>query len=368
MGVSIFQLDTANRTLKRLARKSLAELGLTEPYDLEAWLASAGGGLFERNVLWIARQDRPTGDERSDLLGVDQEGNLLVTELKRGTLAEDAVTQALGYAAEYAGFTPDQLADLYLAHSVKHGNTGLLSKAASLEDATARLSAQVGTDTEVNEAQILVLVAEDFSAKALAICDYLNNASGEASYSFECWRYSVFKSADNQSYFALEQILPPPNVRQAIDEKREAAKARRYARDPVRIEFMNGLMGYLNTRAVPATRSRGASYECRLSRPGWTDSDVLTFSVHAGHPRLILGNTLDFTGNPSDEQVGKITHWDSRPALEFGDIDSSQEKFGPLFGDRLIRVVGNINLKPVASAAPASSNGGGPPQSATCAG
>ena len=268
MGTSIFQLDAANKTLKRLSHKSMAELGLTEPYDLEAWLASAGSGLFDRKVLWIARQDRPTGDERSDLLGVDQEGDLLVTELKRGMLAEDAVTQALGYAAEYANLTPDQLAEMYLAHSGKHGNTGLLSKASSLEDAKTRLSSHVGTETEVNEAQILVLVAEDFSPKALAICDYLNNASGDASFSVECWRYSVFKTVDGLDYFALEQVLPPPNVRIAIDEKREAAKARKYARNPVRIEFMNGLLAYLNSKSIPASRRPGASYYCSLSLPG----------------------------------------------------------------------------------------------------
>jgi hypothetical protein len=345
MGTSIFQLDTTNKTLKTLERRFLADLGLTEPYDLEAWLASAKGELFGRRVLWIARQDRPTGDERSDLLGVDQDGDLLVTELKRGTLGEDAVTQALGYAAEYSGLTPDQLAEMYLAHSAKHANAALLSKASSIEDATRRLSSHVGTEIEVNEAQILLLVAEDFSPKALAICDYLSNASGDATYSLECWQYSVFKTADDQHYFALEQILPAPNVRETIDEKREATKARKYARDPVRIEFMNGLLAYLSGKGIHASRHRGASYSCSFSRPGWPDDAKLTFSVHFAHPILTLGSTLHFNGDPAAQQVRWADHWYYEETIEFGDIDSSREKFSPLFGDRLIAVLEKIAPK-----------------------
>ena len=79
-----------------------------------------------------SRQDRPAGDERSDLVGVDQEGKLLVTELKRGELSEDAVIQVLGYAAEYGDYTPDELAELYHSNSLKQGNTRLMSKATSI--------------------------------------------------------------------------------------------------------------------------------------------------------------------------------------------------------------------------------------------
>jgi hypothetical protein len=243
---------------------------------------------------------------------------------------------------------------MYLAHSGKHGNTGLLSKASSLDDAKTRLSSHVGTETEVNEAQIIVLVAEDFSPKALTICDYLNNASGDASFSVECWRYSVFKTEDGLDYFALEQILPPPNVRVAIDEKREAAKARKYARDPVRIEFMNGLLAYLNSKSIPASRTRGASYYCSLSRPGWPDTVKETFSVNSEypHPVLTVGSTLDYTGDPSAQQVKWVTVWAGKAALEFSDIDSSREKFSPLFGDRLIAVLEQIVPKAAGGTVP----------------
>ena len=54
----------------------MAALELKETSDLETWLASADARLFGRKVLWIARQDRASDEQRSDLIGVDQTGDL----------------------------------------------------------------------------------------------------------------------------------------------------------------------------------------------------------------------------------------------------------------------------------------------------
>lgn len=340
MSSAIFSLDLTGKTLVRLQRKSMTELGLTEPRDLEAWLASAGDGLFGRNVIWIARQDRPSEEQRSDLIGVDQLGNVLVTELKRGVLAEDAITQALAYAAEYSGKAAADLAALFATHSEKSPATGLVAKAASLEDAQSRLSAHVGEDTEVNESQVLLLVGEDFTAKTLAICDYLTRSSGEASFSIECWRYAVFTTSAGAHHFLLEQVLPPPSVRQEIDEKREASKARKYARDPMRVEFMRGLLAYLGASTeVTAWRSRGQSYECRIKSNAWTSDHDIWFSVYSDRPRLFLPTELGLEGSAATYQIVESVDSDGRRILEFPDLDVRSAKFSPAFGDRLIKVV-----------------------------
>lgn len=353
MSSSVFSLDIEKKKLARLQPRSMVELGLTEPFDLEAWLASSGEGLFGRRILWIARQDRPSEEQRSDLIGVDERGNVLITELKRGELAEDGVTQALGYAAEYASKSAEDLAALFAAHSEKAGTTGLVAKATSLDDARSQLSAHVGAGTEVNDSQILVLIGEEFTAKALAICDYLNGASGEASFSIECWRYGLFETPQKSHYFVLEQILPPPSVRQAIDEKREASKSKKYARDPVRMEFMSELVGYLWGKKVTASRSRGASYECRLKNTAWAGDHELWFSVHTDHPRLILPSELSFSGVLQAHALVEGKHSDGRLTLQFADVDAQCAKFDATFGQRLIEVVELLKTSEGGSGAPA---------------
>jgi hypothetical protein len=350
MSSTVFSLDLAKKALAPLQRRSMAELGLTEPYDLEAWLSSSSDGLFDRKILWLARQDRPSEEQRSDLIGIDQLGNVLITELKRGELTEDAVTQALAYAAEYASKSADDLAALFAAHSEKAGATGLVAKATSLDDARSQLSAHVGAGTEVNESQILLLLGEDFTAKALAVCDYLNGASGEARFSFECWRYGLFETPQKSHYFVLEQILPPPSVRQAIDEKREASKSKKYARDPVRMEFMRELVGYLWSKNISASRSRGQSYECKVRNAAWVEDHELLFSVHTEHPRLILPNELVFDGAPQGYELVEGKNWDGRRTLEFIDVDAQGAKFDTAFGDRLVQVVELLKPAVVAEA------------------
>ena len=76
---------------------------------------------------------------------------------------------------------------------------------------------------------------------------------------------------------------------------------------------------------------------------GWTNNDVLMFSLHTDHPRLVLGNTLHFTGNACDQQVTKVIHSDGKPGhLSLATLTPAGEKFSPLFGDRLIAVLSKI--------------------------
>ena len=321
-------------------RPQLAAAIKAEPYDLELWLASAGDGLFDRQVLWIARQDRPSDEQRSDLIGVDRLGNILIVELKRGIVAEDAVTQAFAYAAEYSEKSAPELAALFAAHSEKTTATGLVTRASSLEDAQKRLNTHVGEDTEVNESQVILLVGEDFTAKTLGVCDYLNRSSGEASFSIECWRYAVFASEMGRNHFLLEQVLPPPNVHQAIEEKREASKARKYARDPARVEFMRRLLAYLSTNTqVTAWRSRGQSYECRIKNNAWVKDFEVWFSVYKNRPHLYLPAELHLEGGASAHGAMERMGEDGRRELEFPDIDVQSTEFSPSFGDRLIKIV-----------------------------
>jgi hypothetical protein len=264
MSVDLFRLDTAAKRLQRIPALPMSDLGLNEPYDLETWLASRPERLFARKILWVARQDRLSVEQRSDLVGIDGEGNLLIAELKRGILDEGAVTQALGYAAEYSDKSADELQQLYAAQREKAGETGLILRAESFDDARKKLATHIGPDIEINDTQILILLGEQFSAKALAICDYLNEVLQSETCSIECWRYSVLRDTSGH-YFSIEQVLPPPNVRQQIEEKRGELKSKKYARDPVRVAFMTQLMASFSTcERFVASRNRGQSYDCRI--------------------------------------------------------------------------------------------------------
>jgi DNA-directed RNA polymerase subunit N (RpoN/RPB10) len=70
----------------------------------------------------IVGRQTSTGGGPLDLLGVDEDGNLIVFELKRGTLTRDAVSQVIDYASYLAELDPKDLANHITERS---GNLGV---------------------------------------------------------------------------------------------------------------------------------------------------------------------------------------------------------------------------------------------------
>lgn len=86
---------------------------------LEGLLVSSPDLLLEGLTL-VGRQ-LPNEGGTLDLLGGDQDGRLVVFELKRGALTRDAVAQILDYASDLANSDTEQLARLIEENSGRNG-------------------------------------------------------------------------------------------------------------------------------------------------------------------------------------------------------------------------------------------------------
>ena len=71
--------------------------------------------------LTLVGRQMPTEGGPLDLLGVDGDGRLVVFELKRGTLARDAVAQVIDYASDLDSMSLDALANHIVEGSGAHG-------------------------------------------------------------------------------------------------------------------------------------------------------------------------------------------------------------------------------------------------------
>lgn len=89
---------------------TLAENGRKEKDDLEKWLKTNPKILGE-NTLIIGEQVR-TKSGPLDFLGIDNNGNLVIVELKRDKLARDVLAQAIDYASDVANWDIDKLNDI----------------------------------------------------------------------------------------------------------------------------------------------------------------------------------------------------------------------------------------------------------------
>ena len=78
---------------------------------LEQWIAD-DVSLLGLNVLIIGRQVRTPSGGRIDLLAIDQQGELVILELKRDRTPREVVAQALDYASWVTDLLPIQIAEI----------------------------------------------------------------------------------------------------------------------------------------------------------------------------------------------------------------------------------------------------------------
>ena len=112
--VKIWAVDDA-LDVEQLARKRQAD---TETL-LEETLVKNPDLMLPR--LRLVGRQTPTEGGPLDLLGVDEDGRLVVFELKRGTLSRDAVAQIIDYASDLDSKSDVELADHIASHSGEGG-------------------------------------------------------------------------------------------------------------------------------------------------------------------------------------------------------------------------------------------------------
>jgi hypothetical protein len=352
---SLFVLDPQKKSLALLHQASMATEGFQEPRDLESWLSSLGPDtrMFGRKILWVSRQDRTTDEQRSDLIGIADDGDLVVAELKRGQPTDHAITQALSYAAVYSSKTPDELAAIFLTHSAKVSeNRSLIGTVATMEEAQSKISGLIGNQSDepipVNGAQTVLLVAEDFTPSALKTCDYLNQAlTSGGLLIIECWRYRLYKDAAGKYLFAIEKVLPVLELSDEIESSREKARESKWLRDPIRLGFVGSLKDYLNSLdGIKATRKRGQSYEFDVRLTGWPEGSSVTVYAHnEGPPRLILS---DPSGMPPalPQNTKASTHWNGASTIELLNMDAKSLSFSAEIGGSIVDILRSLAFEP----------------------
>lgn len=91
----------------------------------------------------IGRQSETPGGPL-DLLGVDQDGRMVVFELKRGKLTRDAVAQAVDYASYLAGLEPEELCQHVNENSGRGGTEAIKDFAQWYQSQFQRPVADIG--------------------------------------------------------------------------------------------------------------------------------------------------------------------------------------------------------------------------------
>ena len=194
---TMLKIDRQKRHFTRLETPSLADVSISERYDLQECIYNSPDDFFKeigQTLILIGKEIKPSDDveDRIDLLALDKEGQAVVIELKRGR-KKLQMFQAISYAGMVASWEPDDfLADLDA------------DKRSKLEDF---LEVEM---EEINRHQRIILIAEAFDYSVLVGAEWLTEKFGV---NILCCRLSIAKDANgNAEFLVCSNIFPAPEM------------------------------------------------------------------------------------------------------------------------------------------------------------
>ena len=201
----------------RIEPVTFSELNMTEN-DIEEVLRNSIDMICdeEESMLIVGRQVRNEKNGRSDLTAVDNNGNIVLIEIKRDRKdiehrKEAFEFQAIRYAASYA--TIDKIDDLvkkvYAPYIEKYRSEFELGELTSFELGIRKLNEFLRVNDaqkNFNEKQRIILVASDFDEQTLSAVAWLNSNNVDLS----CYRLTPYK-LNEDIFFYVEKLLPVTN-------------------------------------------------------------------------------------------------------------------------------------------------------------
>lgn len=195
----MLKIDRINRSFSLLDTPTLADVSITERYDLQEFISNSPDAFFKElglEVFLVGKEIEPSKNvqDRIDLLAVDKEGHCVIVELKRGN-HKLHMLQAISYAGMISQWSSDDF--LQLLDEVKQ------------EELADFLEVDVD---EINRTQRIVLIAEAFDYALLIGAEWLSDNYGV---DVMCCRISMAKdAASGNEYLVCSNVYPAPELAQ----------------------------------------------------------------------------------------------------------------------------------------------------------
>ena len=206
-----------NKKAEKIEAITFSALGMQEN-DIEEILRCSIDMLCddEESMLIVGRQVKNEKLGRSDLTAVDNNGNIVLIEIKRDrkdieSRKEAFEFQAIRYAASYATIvsTDDLVKKVYAPYIEKYRGEFVLGELTSYELGIRKLNEFLrvnGAENSFNKKQKIILVASDFDEQTLSAVAWLNSNSVDIS----CYKLTPYK-INSEIYLNAEKLLPLTN-------------------------------------------------------------------------------------------------------------------------------------------------------------
>lgn len=203
----MLKIDRKNQSFSLLDTPTLADVSITERYDLQEFISNSPDAFFREmglELFLIGKEVEPSQNvqDRIDLLAIDKEGRCVIVELKRGN-NKLHMLQAISYAGMISHWSPDDLLQLLD------------------DDQQEVLSEFLEVDRDdINREQQIVLIAEAYDYALLIGAEWLSEQFGV---NITCCRIALAKdSSSNSEYLVCSNVYPAPElVKEAVSRGRK---------------------------------------------------------------------------------------------------------------------------------------------------
>jgi CxxC motif-containing protein len=316
-----------------ITNTNFKNLNLKEEH-IEEFLRSNIEVIFQdETLLVVGKQVVNKENGRSDLTAVDQNGNLVLIEIKRDVedikqRREAFEFQAIRYAASYAKIkTSDELVDkIFASYIEKYKGEFELGELTAYEKATRILNDFLEKNNAAktfNSKQRIILIASSFDSQTLSAVAWLiaNNVD------ISCFELSPMKISDNY-FIDINRILPPPALEDfyvEVDNKKR----------PV----------YSEKRNTPITRSylprMDKLFEWGIIKAG---DMVVIKNFDNSEAAVIDTKNVEYNGQKlSFNQWGeKVTGWSALSVYEWTIVKGSEKTLHEIRKEKLLSVENEI--------------------------
>ena len=185
-----------------LTSTSLSEQGYREE-DLREWILESPHSILGEDILIIGREVEVKGiGDGIDLLGIDRDGNVVIIELKKGSLTGNVDFQSLKYAAYASYWDWGQLSDQFEKFVGTQWGQALYEEDVDFND---KLESFCNDEYELNGNQRILLVGEGIRERLDLVVRWLSERDLEIS----VLEVKMLEDGD-QLYLDTEQTIPVP--------------------------------------------------------------------------------------------------------------------------------------------------------------
>lgn len=229
----IYKLQKDSNELIELEETTFSKERIFELTHIEEWVRKNPKILCDadEDILIISKQQASETMKRSDLVGIDNLGNITVIELKRDIAEPMTGFQAIQYASYYSDTKYDQACEIYAKYlrenkdEFKLGvDTDFLEAA---QESIRNFCDQIKIPDDFNRNQRIILVAREFKGDLLSAVTWLIYKEIE----IKCIELTLYKHGGDL-FIAPTTILPTPDISENIvrvKQKDELVKQERQA-------------------------------------------------------------------------------------------------------------------------------------------